>query len=88
MHNIDQVKRRLRLSGSGMPLSAGEIRMLLIHLIDEVERLNNEISVHRPETDRTSRETVSTPRPKLRGRKQSQSTDTSSAQSGSTRVDT
>lgn len=88
MHNINQVKRRLKLSGSGMPLSAGEIRMLLINLIDEVERLSNEISVHRPEVDRESRETVSPSRPKLRGRKQSQPTDTSSAQSGSTRVDT
>tara|TARA_R100000687_G_C6381501_1_gene132848 strand:- start:421 stop:717 length:297 start_codon:yes stop_codon:yes gene_type:complete len=87
MHNIDQVKRRLTVSGSGMPLASGEIKMLLKYLISEVERLDNEISVHRPETDRTSGESISSPRTKLRGRKQPRSSNDSSTSSGSTGID-
>ena len=50
MHNIEQVIRRLRLSGSGTPPTAGEIRMLFIHLLKKVEDLENEISLCRSQT--------------------------------------
>ena len=82
MHNIEQVIRRLRLSGSGTNMSHGEIRMLFIHLIKKVEDLENEISLCRSETCRESRETISTSGPKLRGRGRPKSESESSAPSG------
>lgn len=87
MHNIEQVIRRLRLSGSGMPMTPGETRMLFIHLIQKIESLENEISLCGPETDRKSGQTVSSPRPKLRGRKQSEPSTASSSPSGGKGVD-
>ena len=69
MHNIEQVIRRLRLSGSGVPPSTGEIRSLFIHLLKKVEELENEISLCRSKTCGTTGEAVPSPEPKLRGRK-------------------
>jgi len=69
MHNIDQVIRRLRLSGSGVAMSQGEMRMLFIHLIQKVENLENEISLCRSQACGSTGESVSSPEPKLRGRK-------------------
>jgi hypothetical protein len=69
MHNIEQVIRRLRLSGSGTPPTAGEIRMLFIHLLKKVEDLENEISLCRSKTCGTTGEAVPSVEPKLRGRK-------------------
>lgn len=69
MHNIDQVIRRLRLSGSGVAMSQGEMRMLFIHLIQKVENLENEISLCRSQTCGATGEVVPSPEPKLRGRK-------------------
>lgn len=69
MHNIDQVIRRLRLSGSGVAMSQGEMRMLFLHLIQKVENLENEISLCRSKTCGSTGESVSSSEPKLRGRK-------------------
>jgi hypothetical protein len=87
MHNIEQVIRRLRLSGSGVALSAGEARMLFIHLIKKVEDLENEISLCRSEASGESRETVSAAGPKLRGRGRPKSESKSSSPSGSEGID-
>mgnify|MGYP003110774538 CR=1 FL=1 len=69
MHNIDQVIRRLRLSGSGTPPSTGEIRSLFIHLLKKVEELEHEVSLCRSKTCGTTGEAVPSLEPKLRGRK-------------------
>lgn len=69
MHNIEQVIRRLRLSGSGVPLSTGEVRSLFIHLLKKVEELENEISLCRSQACGDTGEVVPSPEPKLRGRK-------------------
>ena len=87
MHNIEQVIRRLRLSGSGVSISQGEIRMLFIHLIKKVEELENEISLCRSEACGKSGETVSAAGPKLRGRGRPKSESEGSSPSGSKGTD-
>ena len=87
MHNIEQVIRRLRLSGSGVALSPGESRILFIHLLKRIEDLENEISLRGSKTDTEPRTTVPASGPKLRGRGRPKSESKSSAPSGSTGTD-
>lgn len=87
MHNIEQIIRRLRLSGSGMSLSSGEIRMLFIYLIKKVEDLNEEVSLCRSKDCGSSGDDVSSLKPKLRGRKKSTPESEPSSQSGSEGID-
>ena len=83
MHNIEQVIRRLRLSGSGISATPGEIRMLFIHLLKKVEDLENEISLCRSENCGTTGEVVSPAGPKLRGRGRPKTESKGSTSSGS-----
>ena len=63
MHNIEQIVRRMRLAGSHQAMSPGEIRRVLLHLIHNMEKLENEISLLRSETDSKSGDVVSTSGP-------------------------
>jgi len=82
MHNIEQVIRRLRLSGSGVAATPGEVRMLFIHLLKKIEDLENEISLCRSETCGKTGDAVSSNGPKLRGRGRPKAESKSSASSG------
>ena len=82
MHNIEQIIRRLRLSGSGIQLSPGENRMLFIHLLKRIEDLEHEISLRGSEASTESRTTLPSSGPKLRGRGRPKSESKSGASSG------
>ena len=87
MHNIEHVVRRMRLAGSHQAMSPGEIRRVLLYLIQNMEKLENEISLLRSEADSKSGDVVSTSGPKLRGRGRPKSEPEGSSPSGGKGVD-
>ena len=87
MHNIEHVIRRMRLAGSHQAMTPGEIRRVLLYLIQNMEKLENEISLLRSEADSKSGDVVSASGPKLRGRGRPKATDQGSSPSRSKGTD-